>query len=248
MLAAVVVLAGAVIVVTVNTGDDRPAEPSFSVRQLRPEPHSAAPASALPAPEDRPGASDEAALDDWSRRLGETIRVPARAVAAYGRAEMWMRSEQPGCQLSWATVAGVGRVESRHGQLRDADIDADGTATTPIVGPRLDGSAGVRAVPDTDGGRLDGDTEWDRAVGPMQFLPQTWQRWGKRASADGASADPQNVDDAAFTAARYLCSGGANLTEPDGWWDAVLTYNQSVSYGQNVFSGADAYATASVQQ
>jgi membrane-bound lytic murein transglycosylase B len=68
-----------------------------------------------------------------------------------------------------------------------------------------------------------------------------------RASGDGKAPDPQNVDDAALTAARYLCSRGGNLATAAGWWRAVLAYNASVSYGQDVFSGADAYAKEAIR-
>ncbi|MCA1656054.1 MAG: lytic murein transglycosylase, partial [Pseudonocardiaceae bacterium] len=51
-------------------------------------------------------------------------------------------------------------------------------------------------------------------------------------------------DDAALTAARYLCASGGDLASAAGWWQAVLTYNESVAYGRDVFSGADAYARA----
>jgi membrane-bound lytic murein transglycosylase B len=67
-----------------------------------------------------------------------------------------------------------------------------------------------------------------------------------RASRDGNRPDPQNIDDASLTAARYLCADGRDLARPQGWWDAVLSYNNSVDYGQQVFSAADAYARASV--
>jgi membrane-bound lytic murein transglycosylase B len=76
----------------------------------------------------------------------------------------------------------------------------------------------------------------------MQFLPSTWARWATRASADGQPPDPQNVDDAALTAARYLCASGGNLSTGKGWWKAVLAYNESVAYARDVFSAADAYA------
>ena len=49
---------------------------------------------------------------------------------------------------------------------------------------------------------------------------------------------------------RRFCStrkhAADDLSTPDGWWKAVLTYNQSVAYGQDVFSGSDAYAAASL--
>jgi membrane-bound lytic murein transglycosylase B len=80
----------------------------------------------------------------------------------------------------------------------------------------------------------------------MQFIPTTWARYAVRANGDGQNPDPQNIDDAALAAARYLCSGGRDLGTGAGWWAAVLDYNNSTEYGQNVYSGADAYARASL--
>jgi len=80
----------------------------------------------------------------------------------------------------------------------------------------------------------------------MQFAPATWHRWGVRASGDGKAADPQDIDDAAMTAARYLCAMGGDLSAPKNWWSAVLTYNNSTAYGQDVFSNADAYGKVSL--
>jgi membrane-bound lytic murein transglycosylase B len=221
-------------------------EPTFVVELQKPQPGAAVPRTGLAAPPDRPKVSDQAELDAWAQKVSSTTRIPARVLAAYGRADMWMRAQKPACQLSWVTLAGIGRVESQHGNFNGSDVGADGMMTKPIIGPVLDGLPGRRAVPDTDGGKLDGDAKWDRAVGPMQLLPATWKRWSERASGDSVKPDPQNIDDSAFTAARYLCSEGDDLSTPDGWWKAVLTYNQSVAYGQDVFSGSDAYAAASL--
>ena len=90
----------------------------------------------------------------------------------------------------------------------------------------------MRAIPDTDGGRLDGDAAWDRAVGADAVPAGDLDEVGRRANGDGAAPDPQNIDDAALTAARYLCAGGGDLATAPGWWHAVLTYNRSVTYGQ----------------
>ena len=38
---------------------------------------------------------------------------------------------------------------------------------------------------DTDGGELDKDTVYDRAVGPMQFIPSTWAVVKVDADGDG---------------------------------------------------------------
>jgi membrane-bound lytic murein transglycosylase B len=43
---------------------------------------------------------------------------------------------------------------------------------------------GVQAIVDTEQGRYDRDTRWDRAVGPMQFLPSTWRTWGVDGDSD----------------------------------------------------------------
>ncbi|MDT7728706.1 MAG: hypothetical protein QOI21_5282 [Actinomycetota bacterium] len=250
LIALGLIITGLILTLTIGTNreDKIPskAEQTFVVEQQKPQPGAAVPRSGLAAPPDRPKVSDQAELDAWAQKVSNTTQVSARVLAAYGRAEMWMRTQKPACQLSWSILAGIGRVESQHGQLDGSAVGADGVMSKPILGPVLDGSPGFAAVKDTDGGKLDGDTTWDRAVGPMQFLPQTWNRWAERASGDGAKPDPQNIDDAAFTAARYLCSAGDDLSTPAGWWKAVLTYNQSVAYGQDVFSGSDAYAAASL--
>lgn len=183
-------------------------------------------------------------VEAWAARLSEKTEIPARSLLAYARAEIAIQASDPDCKINWATLAGVGRVESHHGRYNGTRIGDDGMLTPPIIGIPLDGSPGVKAIPDTDGGRLDGDTTWDRAVGAMQFLPTTWARWGVRASGDGAAPDPQNIDDAALSAATYLCASGGDLSMAEGWWRAVLTYNESVTYGRNVFDGADAYARA----
>jgi len=249
---AALVATGLVLVLTIGVdhgGGPAPApaaEPTLAVEPLKPQPGVAVPRTGLTAPLDRPKVSDQAELDAWSRRVSVTTRISPRVLAAYGRAEMWMRTQKPACQLSWVTLAGIGRVEAAHGKFDPDAVGDSGVASKPIIGPVLDGAPGVQAVPDSDGGKLDGDTKWDRAVGPMQFLPETWKRYAERASGDGGKPDPQNIDDSAFTAARYLCSADDDLSTPVGWWKAVLTFNQSLEYAQDVFSGSDAYAAASL--
>jgi membrane-bound lytic murein transglycosylase B len=219
--------------------------PPFLVPIQEVEPGAAAPGSA--AAPDNTTTADTNPLAEWATRVASKTDTPLRALHAYAAADLTMQREAPACRISWATLAGIGRVESRHGNINGSRLQDNGLPTRPIIGIPLDGSPGLRAIRDTDGGRLDGDTTWDRAVGPMQFIPGTWNRWAKRAAGDGQPADPQNIDDAALTAARYLCGGGArDLGTGQGWWAAVMAYNNSVQYGQSVFSGADAYARASV--
>jgi membrane-bound lytic murein transglycosylase B len=246
LLLAAAIAGVTVVVVLVDQRDSRPLPaqppPGFDVPELNAMPGTAVPTVTAVAQD-----ADTPNVSSWAARLSETTEIPARSLVAYAQAEIAIRASDPGCGINWATLAGVGRVESHHGRYGGSDIGDDGTLTPPIVGIPLDGSPGVRAIPDTDGGRLDGDTKWDRAVGAMQFLPTTWQRWGERSGADGAEPDPQDIDDAALSAARYLCASGGDLSSAAGWWEAVLTYNRSVTYGRNVFDGADAYARAAAK-
>lgn len=199
-----------------------------------------APRSAVP----KTAPADTGHLVAWSKRVAAKTDIPPVAARAYAYAAGLAAKRTPGCAVNWTTAAAIGRIESKHGRHGGAGLRADGRTSRPIVGPALDGSPGVQRQPDTDDGRFDGDKQWDHAVGPMQFLPQTWQRWGVRASGDGRTPDPQNIDDAAATAARYVCLNGNRMDSPDGWWDGVFKYNKSVRYGQEVFSAAEAYAKA----
>jgi membrane-bound lytic murein transglycosylase B len=200
--------------------------------------------SAKPKPQASGSHADP--LSTWADEVSRESDIPSRALWAYGNAELVMRSIEPGCHLSWATLAGLGRVESNHGRYGGASLKADGSETKPIIGVPLNGSGAVAAIPDTDGGAIDGDPKFDRAVGPLQFIPSTWRKWSSDANGDG-KGDPQNIDDAALTAARYLCVGGRDMSSASGWWAGVMSYNNSIDYGQKVFGLADRYAKAARQ-
>jgi hypothetical protein len=165
--------------------------------------------------------------------------IPKVALNAYRVAAARMAAVAPGCGIDWALLAGIGRVESDHGRFAGAVLHADGVSTPRIIGIALDG-VGTALIRDTDHGRLDGDTVYDHAVGPMQFIPSTWAIYGADANGDGR-ADPFNINDAALTAARYLCAAGGNLRSRDGQVRAVLAYNHSDQYLAQVLALADAY-------
>ena len=177
---------------------------------------------------------------DWLVRAAAQTGIPARALRAYITAADAANRSTPACGIGWNTLAAVGFVESGHGTYGGGRLGADGQASGPIVGPSLNGD-GFAAIADTDGGLLDDDALWDHAVGPMQFIPSTWRLAARDGNGDGA-ADPSNIDDAALSAATYLCGHGRNLTTARGWTDAVHSYNQSDAYIRQVRTQAADYA------
>ena len=181
----------------------------------------------------------------WVDRIAGATGIPARALTAYAQASLLLSAEQPACRLGWTTLAGLGRIESEHGTLGGSHLLADGRPAIPIIGPALDGRSGLGAIPATpDSTVLDGDPHWAHAIGPMQFIPSTWYRWASDGDGDGRS-DPNDIDDAAYAAARYLCASGADLTTGKGWQRAIHSYNHSDAYTAQVLETANQYARTS---
>ena len=170
-----------------------------------------------------------------------TNGISAAALAAYQRAESVINSADWSCNLTWQLIAAIGRVESNHGQYAGNSLDREGVAQPGIFGPTLDGKNGTQAIMDTDGGQLDQDSVYDRAVGPMQFIPSTWSSVKVDADGDG-ERNPQDIDDAALAAAVFLCSGYDDLSATAGQRAAVYRYNQSQAYVDLVLSIMDAYS------
>jgi membrane-bound lytic murein transglycosylase B len=191
-----------------------------------------------------PGARPADVLVGWAGQLTAKTGVPAAAMQAYGYAELVLAQTTPACRLSWTTLAAIGKVESGHGSANGATLGPDGRALPAIVGPPLNGTGGNALIRDTDGGALDFDTTYDRAVGPMQFIPNTWRTFTVDADNDGVK-DPNDVDDAALAAANYLCAGGRDLSTADGWWAAIGSYNTPQAYRDAIFAAANDYGQRS---
>ena len=166
-----------------------------------------------------------------------TAGIPERVLAAYRTVDGWC----PG--LRWQLLGGVGAVESGHGTTGGATVDvASGEVTPWIFGPPLDGSSGTQRLPI---GRWLGwfglTGPWQQAVGPMQFLPATFDAWAVDEDGDGV-ADPHDIDDAVATAANYLC-GGRDGTVTDER-AALLHYNHDEDYVSRVLAYADQFQAA----
>jgi len=171
----------------------------------------------------------------WVSRVASAAGIPEPAVRAYGAATLREHRDDPGCHLGWTTLAGIGWVESQHGTIGGRLLGEDGRSDRPVLGPALDGRGETAAIRSASGG-------WDRAVGPLQFLPSTWARWGADGDGDGV-ADPQDLDDAALAAGRYLCGAGGDLAAGTGWVTAVRAYNHADVYVRAVYDAASTYAT-----
>ncbi|SDX56040.1 Membrane-bound lytic murein transglycosylase B [Saccharopolyspora shandongensis] len=198
------------------------------------------PQAPLLSPEVRERAADPQRLAAGAEQQVElptgSLGIPEPMLAAYVKAA---RQVESSCGLHWSVLASIGRIESGH--ARSGSVDVLGTTVRAVLGPRLSGGPGIAAIPDTDAGRYDGDPVWDRAVGPMQFIPSTWNRFAVDGNDDGV-ASPQNIHDASLAAARYLCSGGGDLRDPQNLAAAVFRYNHSDSYVRTVLIWAAAYA------
>ncbi len=217
---------------------DAPAESSAEPAPRWAQPAAVPPSSTSPI---RPGVSG---LVDpaWVAAVAAESGIPERALGAYAGAALAKSIERPDCDLGWNTLAGIGWVESRHGSYGGASIADDGTVSPPIIGIALDGST-TALIADTDGGAIDGDAEFDRAVGPMQFIPGSWANWYTDASGDGV-ADPHNIDDAAMAAANYLCRAVPTLGDEASWRAGIASYNGTSSYLDAVATASSQYAAA----
>lgn len=190
-------------------------------------------AMAQPAP--APAESGAVAATPVSSPPPGVPGIPAVALDAYRRAEAETARSNEKCHLSWAMVAGIGKVESDH--ARGGAVDDQGKTLKPILGPALNGSNGTAALPLSSG-------NWMQAEGPMQFLPSTWQIWGADGNNDG-KADPNNIFDSALATGNYLCSAG-DLANGANLKKAILTYNPSQDYLNQVSQWIKTYSNGAV--
>jgi membrane-bound lytic murein transglycosylase B len=228
-IAVIAVVAAAVVIAL----QPRPEEAPFA-EQAAPAPLSAAPT--------RPGIAGVVDAR-WAERVAAATGIPGRALIAYAGAALTANEIKPGCGIGWNTIAAIGLVESDHGRHDGSGLDEAGTAVPPILGVVLDGGDTAN-IPDSDEGEFDGDSRYDRAVGPMQLIPATWRNWRFDGNGDGV-ADPQNIDDAAPAAANYLCrASDSDMASQEGWRAGIAAYNSAGGYMRDVAEAAQRYGAA----
>jgi hypothetical protein len=79
------------------------------------------------------------------------------------------------------------------------------------------------------------------ALGPMQFLPSTWQLWGIDGFGDTGTPNIMNPYDAIPSAADYLCAEGA-AKGGQSLYNAIFSYNHADWYVDEVLAIAREYA------
>ncbi|QWA26681.1 C40 family peptidase (plasmid) [Streptomyces sp. JCM17656] len=176
---------------------------------------------------------------------GSAADIPPRMLTAYKKAVQQVGKHAPKCRgMRWPILAGIAKVESNHAVGRN--IAGNGDIRPKIYGVLLNGSGAggnTSVFPDTDGGKWDGTAQAERAVGPFQFLPSTWDSVGEDANGD-KQADPHNADDAALGAALYLCGNGRDLAKRSQLKASIFQYNRSNAYVSNVLGWIDQYTAA----
>jgi hypothetical protein len=180
------------------------------------------------------------------RRMGALVAdtdITLVVLDAYVKAAQRIQSDRPACGISWWSIAALGRIESHHGTIFGSQVRPDGRTSIRIIGIPLDGTNKTMRIPDTDGGELDGDTEFDRAVGPLQFIPETWAQFRRDGNGDG-NRDPHNIYDAALGTGAYLCarSGTLRLDTTEGLRRAYFAYNRSTDYVNTAIANGATYS------
>jgi peptidoglycan hydrolase CwlO-like protein len=185
----------------------------------------------------------EQALDRSIERLGtNNARTEARL-------QRLRAAERARIQKS-AAATGGGEVDSEH-ELEVAREDIVATSVEPTsknqymelykasatkygFGPDWYILAAVGKVESNHGQTMGPSSAG--AMGPMQFMPSTWETSGVDGDGDGV-ANVMDPEDAITAAASYLEDGGA----PHDWYRALYSYNHADWYVKKVLAVAEAY-------
>lgn len=177
-------------------------------------------------------------MAQWASARAEPYGIPQRQLQAYAYAAFSVREEM-GCNVGWPTLAALGAVLSDHGQKDGTTVGSDGITSKPLRGISP-AAGGLSEVPDTDAGSIDGESQRDVPVGPMQLMPSRWEQLGTSVEP-GQKPNPDQIDDAVLTTAHMLCSSG-DPSSPEGWVAAISQFNPSKIFIVAVHNKAEEYS------
>lgn len=231
---AAVVLVLAAFILTQRLGQDgSTTTPAAAISSIPPT--TSAPAPPTVAPQEPTKVPEEVPEDngprfqEWVDEVAGWLDIPRPAMHAYAGATVVLGEEQPDCNLSWVTLAGIGKITTDHGRVNGGTVGKDGALSAPI---------GTVEVTDFSGTTI----SHRGAAGPMQLSPALWNEW-QRSPEDGAQPDVQDIDDAALTAGSALCAGGRDLADGDGWLAAVASLQDAPLFLHRVLATANVYGT-----
>ncbi len=184
-------------------------------------------------------------MREWAEPISKSTGIPVVSLQAYGNAAEIQRQQHP------PNAASRGR-PSPESQVSRANT---GTTVVPMSPPtatsarRSAGSSSTapRAIWRSVTPMAAVSTATPPTIAPWggrsSSSPETWKRYGVDASGGDGVPDPDNIDDAALSAARYLCvSSGNDMTVAEGWEKAIRRYNNSMAYVLDVRDHANAYS------
>jgi cell wall-associated NlpC family hydrolase len=167
-------------------------------------------------------------FDAWASKTSQWLDIPLRAMQGYAKTTVELGKEQPGCHLSWITLAAVGKTTTDHGRANGSQIGENGVSNKAL---------GTVEVKDFYSHVVSAAN----AAGPMQLTAALWAKWQK--SASGGKPDLQNIDDASLTAGRALCANGRDLAKGDDWWAAVTSLQPAPLFLHRTLATANVYGT-----
>ncbi|WP_416332641.1 NlpC/P60 family protein [Amycolatopsis echigonensis] len=227
LAAAVVVVAALVVAVQVlpggGAGDANSGNVAATSSLVPGTSKTAAPASVVPT---QPGVPRAGEFGAWASRTSQWLDIPLRAMNGYAQATVTLGKEQPGCHLSWITLAAIGKIASDHGRAQGNRVGENGTLAKPL---------GTVEVFDF----YHRPVSTPGAAGPLQLSPAVWSKWQR--SASGGKPDIQNIDDSALTAGRALCANGRDLATD--WWNGVATLEPAPVVLHRTLATTNVYGT-----
>ncbi|RIV22984.1 LysM peptidoglycan-binding domain-containing protein [Alicyclobacillaceae bacterium I2511] len=167
----------------------------------------------------------------WNIGVRKGISVQALMAANHLRTTLLL----PGEQLRIPSSSRVNELSSRQGSVDTHGVPVDLLSAYEDAGQRFGIPWTVLAAihkVETDFCTTNCPDSYAGAVGPMQFLPQTFAMYATLAPWHTGTADIENVYDAIYTAAHMLAANGFARNP----FAAIFSYNHSDSYVESVLS------------